>query len=108
MQQGFQKKCIFLHYILPSLLVLIQTSAYSADYYNGSKIYNRHCVNCHGSTGMGEVPDAPNFTRGEGIMKPDSQLIRHLQIGSGPAPAFENILSEREMLDVITYIRSLY
>jgi mono/diheme cytochrome c family protein len=108
MQPGFQKKYNFLHFILPFMFMLIQTSAYSADYYNGSKIYNKHCVNCHGSSGMGEVPDTPNFTRGEGIMKPDSQLIRHLQIGSGPAPAFGNILSEREMLDVITYIRSLH
>jgi len=89
-------------------VVVLQSPAYSADYFNGGEIYRAHCIDCHGSTGRGEFPGTPDFTRGEGILKPDSQLIRHLQRGRGPAPAFSNILTEQEMLDVIAYIRGLY
>ena len=80
----------------------------AADYFHGREIYDSHCSICHGPGGRGAFPGTPDFTRGEGLNKPESQLIRHIEFGTGPAPAFRNILSRQDILDVLAYIRGLY
>ena len=73
----------------------------------GEQVYNTFCISCHGMGGRNPVAGAPMFARGEGLMKPDMQLVQYLRMGSAAKPPFGGILSDRELHDVITYLRTL-
>ena len=73
----------------------------------------KHCMKntafeCHGVRGQGELPNTPDFSHGESLHKSDQALIGHIRDGSGFAPAFGLSLTEREMRDILVYLRSLY
>jgi mono/diheme cytochrome c family protein len=89
------------------LLLGLSTTAQAGDPFNGHAIYNRHCVSCHGDDGRGAVIPIPDFTRGEGLMKPDQLLTETLKFGLGTMPAYQGLLTEHELADVITYTRTL-
>ncbi|MFZ5509989.1 MAG: c-type cytochrome [Pseudomonadota bacterium] len=77
-----------------------------ADLGNGARLYNTHCAGCHGVRGIPVMPGAPAFARGERLMQPDQQLLQTLRTGKNAMPAFLGILSERDMMDVISYLRT--
>lgn len=81
--------------------------AMAADPLQGRKIYKTHCENCHGANGAGQIPGAPDFVRGDALMKPDLQLMRTLKSGRGMMPAYQGMFTEPELLDVIAYLRTL-
>ena len=89
------------------LLGLLTPLAGAADPTNGSRIYMMHCAACHGVKGQSPIPNTPNFAAGERLMQPDMMLVQHLRTGKGIAPSFMGILRDQEMLDVISYIRTL-
>ena len=80
----------------------------AADFFSGEKIYKTYCQNCHGINGRGVIGGAPNFARGQGLMKPDFTLYDTIDRGRNAMPAFRGVLKEEEFYDVITYIRSFY
>ena len=80
---------------------------YAADSIKGEKIYQQHCSNCHGSNGVSNMSGVADFSRGEGLFKSDIDLLRLLQRGRGMMPAYQGRLSDKEMLDVIAYMRTL-
>lgn len=49
----------------------------------------------------------PNFRRGEGLLQSDFALIDTLKQGMGAMPAYQGLLTDNELADVITYIRTL-
>ena len=94
---------------VPAVLVLLLAcwtpASQAADFFNGQKLYQRYCIDCHGPAGRGVLPGTPDFSRGEGLFQTDAQIMRHIRQGSARAPGFGNSLSEREMLDIIAYLR---
>ncbi len=80
---------------------------YAADSIKGGKIYQQHCSNCHGSRGVSNMPGVADFSRGEGLFKSDIELLKLLQRGVGMMPAYQGRLSDKELLDVIAYMRTL-
>ncbi len=90
-----------------SALVAFSGNIHAADSIKGSKIYNQHCANCHGASGVSNIPGVADFSRGEGLFKSDIELLKLLQEGVGMMPAYRGRLSEQEMLDVIAYMRTL-
>lgn len=80
----------------------------AADVFKGRELYERHCVQCHGANGRGVLPNTPDFTRGQGLMKPDSALVELLRTGRGAMPAFRGVLRDQEMRDVIAHLRTLF
>ncbi|UCB55659.1 MAG: cytochrome c [Thiotrichales bacterium] len=80
----------------------------AGDFFNGEKIYKTYCQNCHGANGRGLIGGAPNFARGQGLMKTDAGLYETIVAGRNAMPAFRGVLKEEEFFDVITYIRSFY
>lgn len=80
--------------------------AHAADVIKGQQIYRRHCASCHGQNGISAMPTAPSFARGEGLMRPDAALTASIRSGRGNMPAYFGILSDREILDVVAYMRS--
>ena len=85
---------------------MLSGAAGAADFFKGETIYKKYCENCHGARGQGVIGGAPNFARGQGLMKPDALLYDTIVKGRNAMPAFRGVLTEEEFYDVITYIRS--
>lgn len=90
-----------------SVSALWMSGAQAADPKHGREIYNKQCVNCHGENGRPNMPGVPDFSRGERLMQSDIDLIKTLNRGKGMMPAFQGILTEKDILDVIAYLRTL-
>lgn len=87
---------------------LLAAPTQAADVFNGKKLYQTYCEACHGSSGQGEMPGTPNFTRGQGLLQPDTALLNVINGGRNAMPAFQGILDHFETLDVITYLRTFF
>lgn len=87
--------------------LLTLPAANAADMRNGGRIYNVHCAGCHGADGRSVIPEAPNFARGERLMQSDVALLSSMRIGRGAMPGYVGILSDREILDVVSFLRTL-
>lgn len=85
----------------------------------GKALYESSCASCHGFRGAGDGPAAqalayqpPNFTdRLRMINRGDPDLYRFIVQGSshaGGMPGFGDKLKEREIWDLVNYIRTLY
>ena len=92
--------------ILTNLLFGIGVS-YAADPGKGSEIYATHCASCHGATGTSLMPDAPNFANSEGLMASDLNLLESIRTGKNAMPAYQGVLSDQDILDVIAFLRTL-
>lgn len=93
--------------ILGTALALLAGSAAAADVQRGNALYSTHCSVCHGSNGTPVIPGAPNFRRMEGLMRPDMQLMTAIRSGKGAMPGYFGVLRDREILDVVAYLRTL-
>lgn len=80
--------------------------AQGADVLKGGQIYRQHCAACHGPRGLSIMPAAPSFARGERLMQADLALLAAVRGGRGAMPGYFGILSEREILDVVAYLRT--
>lgn len=89
------------------LLVLAGSSSvgWAAD--SGQRLYQMHCANCHGITGIPVMPQVPNLAMREGMNKPDFVLIQNLKTGGRSKPPFVGILTDKELQDVIQYVRMM-
>lgn len=83
-------------------------AASAGNFFNGQQVYDSYCKACHGSSGQGEMPGTPNFSQGRTLMQPDLSLYTQIRDGKNAMPGFRGVLTENEILDVITYIRSFY
>ncbi|MBF0283233.1 MAG: cytochrome c [Magnetococcales bacterium] len=97
------------------VVLLLATGALPAaagDIFHGKALYEQHCARCHGENGRGKLPGTPDFTwRGgpaNGLQQPDIRLRERLQGGSGTCPAFRGVMSDMDLLDVITHLRSFH
>lgn len=104
-----------------SILICFGTSWVSAQTVRGNTkageaIYAQHCVRCHGEKLDGNGPDAPylivrptNFHSQGSRFKTDWELL--VTISNGvlftPMHGFRGKLTDEQMLDVLSYIRSV-
>lgn len=86
---------------------LVALPAAAADIARGGQTFAMHCAVCHGPAGQGIHPNAPKFNRGERLMQSDLALLNTVRTGKNAMPSFMGILRDREILDVIAYIRTL-
>jgi mono/diheme cytochrome c family protein len=92
-----------------------------ASAHPGKAVYDRHCATCHGATGGSDGPGAaalpvkpPPFTDGR-LLNPlrDDFLATVVRDGAAAVglapqmPGFGRLLTEREIRDVVAYIRTL-
>ena len=89
-------------------LLLACGAAQGADTNKGRQLFAANCAICHGQTGRSVMPGAPNFDRGEGLLRPDFTLLAAIRSGKNAMPAFQGILPDRDILDVIAYLRTLH
>ena len=90
-----------------ALSAMLPATALAVDLVKGQSLYLIHCSGCHGEKGMSANPEAPSFARGERLFQPDSALIDVVRSGNNAMPAFMGILQDGEILDVISYARTL-
>jgi len=90
------------------MLIMLPGYVHSADVTKGSKIYNRHCSHCHGQDGLSVLPNAPDLSQPRGIIRSDLRLKERVENGNRGCPSFKGIISERDILNLITYVRTLY
>jgi mono/diheme cytochrome c family protein len=93
--------------LLLMITTLLSNPSYAANPINGGEIYNTHCADCHGSSGISTMPGAPNFAQNESLMQSDASLLISIQNGNNAMPAYQGVLSDHDILDVITYLRTL-
>lgn len=90
-----------------SLLCLLPAVAHAGNPIAGRQVYERMCSACHGLDGNAAVPGTPNFARGERLEKPDRMLLATLQVGKNLCPSWRGVITEIQMMDVVSYIRTL-
>jgi mono/diheme cytochrome c family protein len=82
----------------------------------GETLYQQHCLRCHGKAGDGLGPDArdlivppANLQSLKSRSKTDMELLLSISHGVlfSPMHGWRDRLSEQDMLDVLSYIRSL-
>lgn len=96
--------------VLGALLLTgaICTTSYAADPNRGRQLYSIHCITCHGGPGITAAPGSPSFERGQGLMRPDFTLMEATRMGKNAMPAYQGVLSNRDILDIIAYMRTLH
>jgi mono/diheme cytochrome c family protein len=79
----------------------------------GEAAYRAFCMSCHGDGARGDGPAAA------GLPTPPADLVTHLnhhtdgdyawkiRTGNGAMPAFEDVLTDRQVWDVVNYLRTL-
>ena len=92
--------------VLP--MMLMYSTAQAGDTNRGRQLYGKNCAVCHGDNGRSVMPGAPNFNRGETLLRPDSALLLQIRNGKNACPAYRGMLSDRDILDVIAFLRTLH
>ena len=93
--------------LLLVVLAPLAHAAHAADVMKGGQLYRMHCASCHGGSGISAMPNAPSFARGERMTQPDQMLLGSIRRGRGAMPGFFGVLTDRDTLDVIAYMRSM-
>ncbi|MDX8385683.1 MAG: cytochrome c [Gallionella sp.] len=94
--------------IIASVLLFFSGVSYAANSDNGEKLYTVNCASCHGVKGAGIMFGMPNFGQGEGLLQTDRGILISIRYGKNSMPAYQGILSDTEILDVIAYLHTLY
>lgn len=62
---------------------------------------------CHGANGTPTMAGVPDLRRGFALVRPDRDLLITLRNGRTTMPGYLGRLSDRDLLDVIAYMRTL-
>jgi mono/diheme cytochrome c family protein len=86
-------------------LMLVSGLAVAGDPVKGRAIYD---LRCYGPNGIPQVAAIPNFKMGEGLMKPEAQLMSFIKNGKGVMRGFKGVLTDADIRNVIAHIRSFF
>jgi cytochrome c6 len=94
---------------LALLLALLAHGApgQAADVIKGGELYRQHCASCHGAKGRPQMVGTPDFSQPGALLKPDMTLLRAIQSGKAAMPAYQGLLRERDLLDIVAHLRTL-
>lgn len=78
----------------------------------GEATYKAKCAMCHGADGLGNTPVGKNmkvrsFKSPEDIKATDADLARQTKDGVGKMQGYAGKLTDAQIQDVVTYIRTL-
>lgn len=89
------------------LLAFSAQSAQAANPMHGQQLFAMHCAACHGMRGEGVMPEAPKFRMGERLEQPDMMLLQSVRNGKNKMPPFFGVLKDPDILDILSYVRTL-
>ena len=79
----------------------------------GKKIFGQQCATCHGSSGKGDGPAGkylgkklPDFSSESFTQQTDGEIFWKISNGNAPMPAFQQLLSEEQRWQLVSYIRT--
>jgi mono/diheme cytochrome c family protein len=90
----------------------------SAEHHDGSKLYGKHCAQCHGDAGQGVPRAYPALADNRAVSMPTPTNLVQIVLNGGFAaatvgnprpfgmPPFALSLSDQEIAAVLSYIRS--
>ncbi len=87
--------------------LLCGAAAQAADLQHGSQLYRQHCALCHGPAGRPALPGTPDLSRPAALLKPDLELLAGIRSGRGAMPAYQGVLRDRDILDIVAHLRTL-
>ena len=78
----------------------------------GEATYKSKCAMCHGADGLGNTPAGKamkvrSLKSPEDVKAADAELIRQTKQGVGKMPAYAGKLTDAQVRDVVSYIRTL-
>ncbi|MBF0340344.1 MAG: cytochrome c [Magnetococcales bacterium] len=83
----------------------------AADPFAGKEQYKLHCAPCHGMDGKPGMPQSPDFARKSdphnGLLRSDTVLLNRVRQGGSGCPSFRGVLDDFQILDVVSYLRSM-
>ena len=95
--------------VVSIILWFIPGLSVAGDPFVGNQVYQEHCVSCHGASGKAVISSTPDFSGNPMLLaKPDMQLRETILHGRNLMPAFVGILKEKQIMDVISYIRTFH
>lgn len=97
----------FLKGALLVLAIAVSAPVLAGDILNGRILYNDNCTGCHGASGKGDDFGVPAFSEGSLPTAMDTDIVPIIENGQGIMPAFMGLLTDQEILDVISYIRTM-
>ncbi len=89
------------------VILSVPLEAFAEDVANGQLLYMDNCAGCHGEHGISVMDEAPNLARFDMVEKSDQDLIEIIQSGGGMMPPYIGVLNEDEILDVVSFLRTL-
>lgn len=89
------------------LCLLMAPEARAADVMQGATLYRQHCASCHGANGRPQMVGAPDFSQPTALLKPDMTLLQSIRSGKGAMPAYQGLLRDRDLLDIVAHLRTL-
>jgi cytochrome c6 len=92
---------------LAVLAIALPDAALAGNFRAGKKVYDKHCVICHGAIGVAAMPGVPSFKKGERLDRPDPVLQNAIRDGKAVMPAWGGILNHEQIRDVVAYVRTL-
>ncbi|MOA65673.1 Cytochrome c6 precursor [compost metagenome] len=70
----------------------------------GKELYTANCKRCHGVDGTRGIFGARNLREAN---LSDSAIVKQMRQGSGFMPSFRKKLSQEDMLQIMSYVKSL-
>lgn len=119
--KGTRALALILLAVLTNAAFARPARAGEANLANGKEQYQTHCASCHGKEGKGDGPDAEDLdpkpadhTNGKAMNRLRNNYLFTLIKNGGKAvgksdqmPGWGNVLSEKDINDVIAFVRSL-
>src|SRR5258708_24135350 len=99
------------HRIAACLLLLSSVTCLAAGD-PGASLYKSNCAKCHGAAGDADTPagkvfHVPSFSSAAVLKESDEHLLAIAKRGKGSMPAWNDVLSEKELKNVIAFIHTL-
>ncbi|NGZ05957.1 MAG: cytochrome c [Magnetococcales bacterium] len=93
------------------MVAMVPTAVMAGDPFVGKELYRQQCGQCHGLDGRPGLPQTPDFTRKSdprnGLLRTDTVLVNRIRQGGVSCPSFRGVLDDLQILDVISYLRSM-
>jgi len=92
-------------------------AAQAASVEAGEKLYNTTCVACHGADGKGKLPGVPDFTKSDGRLSKDADVLAtHIMEGfkspgssmAMPAKGGISSLTMEQAEAIVQYMREAF
>ena len=79
---------------------------------SGADTYKTKCAMCHGPDGsaatpMGKMMKIPSFKSPEVVKASDASLVAVTKSGKGKMPAYNGKLTDAQVREVVSYIRTI-